>query len=194
MTYYGDIHNLDFAIFPPEGFQVGMVNDQLRFEHFKKAFECVGRYYDANTEQGFDDALKIVISQALNNTTAQVNLLDIESRPTETNVNMSFYDMNSGQLMYNYMHTINERGNPDTIQLDPIYRYRMVVHTLPPVVKEFVDVAPGKHTIIGVDAPQGELMVKVEGLTNYDRLQYIVRKKGSMQTLNVQEAGIKQKY
>ena len=39
MTYYGDIHNLDFAIFPPEGFQIGMVNDQLRFEHFKKAFE-----------------------------------------------------------------------------------------------------------------------------------------------------------
>ncbi|MDP3927902.1 MAG: VWA domain-containing protein, partial [Bacteroidota bacterium] len=48
---------------------------------FKKAFECVGRYYDANTEQGFDDALKIVVSQALNNTTAQVNLLDIFSKP-----------------------------------------------------------------------------------------------------------------
>jgi Ca-activated chloride channel family protein len=163
-------------------------------EDFSKAFECVGRYYDANTEKGFEDALKLVVSQALNNTTAQVNLLDVMSKPTETNVNMSFYDMNSGQLVYNYMHTINERGVPDTIQLDPVFRYRMVVHTIPPVVKEFIDVAPGKHTVIGVDAPQGELQVKVEGLTNYNNLQFIVRKHNSNQTLHVQDAGIKEKY
>ncbi len=163
-------------------------------EDFRKAFDCVGRYYDANTEKGFDDALKLVISQALNNTTAQVNLLDVYSKPTETNVNMSFYDMNSGLLLYNYMHTINERGNPDTINLDPVYRYRMVVHTLPPVVRENIDVTPGKHTIIGVDAPQGQLMVKVDGLTNYNNLQFIVRKQGSNQTLHVQEAGTKEKF
>jgi len=163
-------------------------------EDFRKAFDCVGRYYDANTEQGFEDALNIVVSQALNNTTAQVNLLDVFSKPTETNVNMSFYDMNSGQLMYNYMHTINERGNPDTVQLDPVYRYRMVVHTLPPVVKENIDVTPGKHTIIGVDAPQGQLMVKVDGLTNYSGLQFLVRQKNSNKTINVQDANTKEKY
>ncbi len=163
-------------------------------EEFKRAFDCVGRYYDANTEQGFDNALKVVISQALNNTTAQVNLLDINSKPTETNVNMSFYDMNSGALLYNYIHTINERGNPDTILLDPVFKYRMVVHTIPQVVKENIDVTPGKHTIIGVDAPQGELTVKVEGLTNYNNLQFIIRKHGSPQTLHVQEAAIKGKY
>jgi Ca-activated chloride channel family protein len=161
---------------------------------FRKAFDCVGRYYDANTEQGFDDALKIVISQALNNTTAQVNLLDVFSKPTETNVNMSFYDMNSGLLMYNYMHTINERGNPDTVQLDPVFRYRLVVHTIPPVIKENIDVTPGKHTIIGLDAPQGELAVKVEGLTNYANLEFIVRKQNSPQTLHVQQAATKEKY
>jgi Ca-activated chloride channel family protein len=163
-------------------------------EEFKKAFECVGRYYDATTEKGFADALNIVVSQALNNTTAQVNLLDVFSKPTETNVNMSFYDMNSGKLMYNYMHTINERGVPDTVQLDPVFRYRLVVNTIPPVVKENIDVTPGKHTIIGVDAPQGELQVKVEGLTNYNNLQFIVRKHNQQQTLHVQDASVKEKY
>jgi Ca-activated chloride channel family protein len=102
--------------------------------------------------------------------------------------------MNSGLLMYNYMHTINERGNPDTINLDPVFRYRMVVHTIPPVVKENIDVTPGKHTIIGVDAPQGQLLVKVEGLTNYNNLQFIARKRGSPYTLHVQDAGTKEKY
>lgn len=163
-------------------------------DEFRKAFECVGRYYDANTEKGFDEALNIVVSQALNNTTAQVNLLDVYGKPTETNVNMSFYDMNSGQLMYNYMHTINERGAPDTIQLDPVFRYRLVVHTIPPVVKENIDVTPGKHTIIGLDAPQGELMVKVDGLTNYGNLQFLVRPKNGNATVNVQEGNTKVKY
>ncbi len=163
-------------------------------EEFKKAFDCVGRYYDANTEKGFDDALKVIVSQALNNTTAQVNLLDIYSKPTETNVNMSFYDMNSGQLIYNYMHTINERGNPDTLLLDPVFRYRLVVHTLPTIIKDNIEVNPGKHTIIGFDAPQGQLTVKVEGITNYSNLQFIVRKPSSTEILHVQEASVKEKY
>lgn len=163
-------------------------------EDFRKTFDCVGRYYDANTEESFTNALNVVISQALNNTTAQVNLLDIYSKPTESNVNMSFYDMKSGLLMYNYMHTINERGNPDTIQLDPIYKYRMVVHTLPPVVKDNISMTPGKHTIIAADAPQGELNLRVDGLTQYDNLQFIVRKAGDHKTLHVQNANQKEKY
>jgi Ca-activated chloride channel family protein len=62
------------------------------------------------------------------------------------------------------------------------------------VVKENIDVTPGKHTIIGVDAPQGELQVKVEGLTNYNNLQFIVRKHNQQQTLHVQDASVKEKY
>ena len=163
-------------------------------EDFRKAFECVGRYYDANTEAAFDNVLNVVISQALNNTTAQVNLLDVNSKPTESNVNMSFYDMHSGQLIYNYIHTINEKGNPDTILLDPIYKYKMVVHTVPPVIKENIEITPGKHTIIGVDAPQGMLQLKVIGQTNYNQLQFIVRQQNNPKTLEVQDANEIEKY
>jgi Ca-activated chloride channel homolog len=163
-------------------------------EEFREAFECVGRYYDANTEADFDNVLNVVISQALNNTTVQVNLLDAYSKPTETNVNMSFYDMHSGSLIYNYMHTLNEKGNPDTLPLDPIYKYRMVVHTLPPVEKSNIEITPGKHTTIGLDAPQGSLMLKVIGATNYSKLQYIVRQSGQSKTLQVQDANVTEKY
>lgn len=161
---------------------------------FQKAFECVGRYYDANTEDQFNNVLNIVVSQALNNTTAQVNLLDIYSRATETNVNMSFYDMDNGQLLYNYMHTINERGNPDTVQLDPLYKYKLVVHTIPQVVKENIIVSAGKHTIIGLDAPQGELLVKIDGVTNYEALKFIVKQAKDNKILHVQNANVKEKY
>ena len=163
-------------------------------DDFRKAFECVGRYYDANTEASFNNVLNVVITQALNSTTAQVNLLDINLKPTETNVNMSFYDMNNNQLLYNYIHTMNERGVPDTVLLDPIYKYRMVVHTIPPVEKNDVEVIPGKHNIIAVDAPQGFLSLKITGMTNYADLKCIIRKKGTMQTLHVQNANSTEKY
>jgi Ca-activated chloride channel family protein len=163
-------------------------------DEFRKAFECVGRYYDANTEESFDNILNVVVSQALNNTTVQVNLLDVFSKPTESNVNMSFYDMHSGMLIDNFIHTINEKGNPDTLNLDPIYKYRMVVHTLPPVSRENIEITPGKHNIIGVDAPQGMLQLKVTGQTNYDHLQFIVRQQNNPKTLEVQDVNAIEKY
>lgn len=163
-------------------------------DDFRKAFECVGRYYDANTEEAFNNVLNVVITQALNNTTAQVNLLDSYSKPSETNVNMSFYDMHGKQLLYNYMHTITDRGVPDTVQLDPVYTYRMVVHTIPPVEKTNIELIPGRHNIIAVDAPQGYLNLKISGMTNYPDLKYIIRKNNTTQTLHVQNMNTTEKY
>ncbi|MFN5665207.1 MAG: vWA domain-containing protein [Bacteroidota bacterium] len=163
-------------------------------DDFRKAFECVGRYYNAATEADFDLVLNVVISQAMNNTTVQVNLLDVYSKPTESNVNMTFYDMHSGQMMYNFIHTMNEKGVPDTLLLDPIYKYKMVVNTLPQIEKSNIEITPGKHTIIGVDAPQGSLILKTQGLTNYDRLHFIVRKQNDPKTLHIQDANTTEKY
>jgi Ca-activated chloride channel family protein len=44
-------------------------------EDFKSSFECVGTYFDAADENTFKNVLGVVISQALDNTTAQINLL-----------------------------------------------------------------------------------------------------------------------
>jgi Ca-activated chloride channel family protein len=157
-------------------------------ENFKKTFDCVGKFFDAKNEKSFQYAMGVIISQALNSTSAQVNLLDSYSKPTETAVNMTFYDMRTGVMKYNYVHTINNRGNPDTIPLDPLSTYRIVVHTIPPVEKDSIELTPGKHTIIGIDAPQGYLSVKANGTNEYKELKYIIRKKGEMQTLLVSDA------
>ena len=102
-------------------------------EDVMKQFECVGNFYDASNERVFKNVLNIVISQAMNSTSMQVNLLDKSGQPTETDVNMTFYEQFSGAIKYNYVHTINHRGNPDTLMIDPVGRYNMVVHTIPPV-------------------------------------------------------------
>jgi len=163
-------------------------------EEFGKAFECVGRYYDASTEAQFAKALNVVVSQALNSTTVQVNLLDIYYKPSETNVNMTFYDAHSGKMMYNFMHTINDRGYPDTVAVDPSLTYNIVVHTTPEVTREGVEFNPGKHNIVGIDAPQGYLKLSCMGITNYPKLQGIMRRSNDMKTLTLHDFNATRKY
>ena len=91
-------------------------------DDFKEQFKCVGNYFDVTSPQVFGNVLDIVISQALNATTAQVNLLDTYENPTETNVPMMFVNPIYNDTEYHYMHTMNSRGNPDTIYIDPFYQ------------------------------------------------------------------------
>lgn len=163
-------------------------------EELQKQFDCVGTYFDAATEKSFVTVMNIVISQALNNTTLQVNLLDAKGLPTETNVNMTFYDSFSGAVRYNFIHTMNAKGFPDTLVVDPLSIYRVVVHTIPPVSADSVKSVPGKHTIVGIDAGQGDLFLKFEGLSDYRNLKCIVRKKGELNTLVVQDFNTSVRY
>ena len=162
---------------------------------FREAFDCVGTYYDASSEEQFSKALDLVISQALNSTTAQVNLIDAYNKPSETNVNMTFYDHVSGQIKYNFIQTINSKGLPDTLLIDPLVTYDVVVHTLPPARADSITITPGQHTIIPVNTPQGRVRLKMEGTTLSSRnLQAIVRCQGSMETINVQQFGQTENY
>jgi len=171
-------------------FVIGMGLD----EDIMKQFECVGNFYDATNEDVFKNVLNIVISQVLNSTSVQVNLLDQYGQPTETDVNMTFYDQKTGEMKYNYIHTINHRGNPDTILIDPMGVYRMTVHTIPDVILDSIKLIPGVHNIIAADAPQGQLFLKIQGRSDYKSLQCIVRQSKTMKTLNVQDFNTSVKY
>ncbi len=160
----------------------------------QKQFDCVGTFYDAATENSFTTIMNVVISQALNNTTLQVNLLDDKGNPTETNVNMTFYDSFSGAIRYNFVHTMNAKGMPDTLVVDPLSKYRIVVHTVPPVSIDSVVSTPGKHTVVGIEAGQGDLFLKFEGLSDYRNLKCIVRKAGDMNTLYLQDFNSSMRY
>ncbi len=163
-------------------------------EGFRKTFDCIGNYYNATREEKFAEIMDVVISHVLNETTAQVNLLDINGNPTETNAIMTFYDQLSGKVLYNYVHTMNHRGLPDTLILDHMVTYRMRVNTLPPVIVENIKLTPGKHTIIAADAPQGSLIIKTSDPVQYKNLEFIVRKAGDHNTLNMQKMYSEQKY
>lgn len=162
--------------------------------NFKHTFECVGDFYNTPSKSKFKNALHVVITKILNTTTAQVNLLDDYNKPSETNVGMTFYDHLSGKILYNFVHTLNYKGHPDTLTLDPLINYDLVVHTIPPVKKDSITLNPGKHNMIGLDAPQGMLRLRCPGSNLYKNLKFIVKEKEKHKILNVQSINSTQKY
>jgi Ca-activated chloride channel family protein len=161
---------------------------------FRETFNCIGEYYDAPDKVRFREALTVVITQALNATSAQVNLLDTDARPNETNVNVVFHDSYSGVVRYNMIHTLNSKGNPDTISLDHLSTYNVLAQTIPPVTLENVKLVTGRHNILGLDAPQGFMLVRTTNGKAYDKEKILVRLPGDPRTINIQEMGNLGKY
>ncbi len=161
---------------------------------FRETFECVGYYYNAVNENKFKETLGFVINQVLNSTSAQVNLLNEDGLPRETDVNMTFFDHYTGKVINNLFHTMNHLGNPDTINLDHLVTYRLRINTLPPVELDSIVITPGEHTTITIPAPQGFLRVKTKNGNGYQGLPFSVRQEGSSQTIHNQRVGEIEKY
>lgn len=177
-------------VFKPFIIGIGLTPEQI------KTFECVGTFYDYDNSSTFSTIASIIQQQKLNKTTAQVNLLDLSSKPKETNVNLSFYNAETNEYKYNYIHTLNYQDNPDTLYLDDYPTYKVIAHTIPPVESKEVKLASGKHNIIAIDAPQGFLSVtRNEGAYNSnEKVKVIVRKANDLTTINVQPINSLEKY
>ncbi len=155
----------------------------------KESFKCVGNFYNATNEKEFKEVLNIVITKALNETTAQINLLDSLGNPTETDVNMIFYDKISEKIKYNLIHTINNMGNPDTLVLDPLITYRVKINTIPPAYIDSMKLTPGKHLKFYAKTPQGFLKFTTKEIKYLD-LKIAIReagKKGTLTYMNVND-------
>ncbi len=163
-------------------------------------FNCVGTYIDGDNPKNWSGLNPVLEQLSVSRTTSQINLLDISGRPTETNVNMSIFDQKTGNMLYNYVHALNEKNNPDTItHFTPGRVYRIVVNTIPPVEKKNVSINSGKHTIIPIDCPQGKLNLHFSPQKNYMRkpnlkMRAIIRKSGEMITLHVQNLQTRETY
>ena len=91
---------------------------------------------------------------------------------------------------------MNNKGLPDTLILDPLTTYHLVVNTIPPVEVDSITLTPGKHTVIPVNVPQGYLSLKMNGNNSnvVKDIKAIVRQEGKMETLNLQSFGETEKY
>ena len=171
-------------------FVIGIGNDP----GFRETFGCLGHYYEAPGEEQFRTAMKIVITHALNTTSAQINLIDTEGNPSETDVSVLLYDQFSGKVRYNMIHTLNGKGNPDTLSLDQLSTYKVSAMTIPPASTDSVQLIAGRHNHIGIDAPQGYLLIKSARGNTYKNEKILVKRANHPETINVQFMETSEKY
>lgn len=162
---------------------------------YLKDFDCIGRFYEASTMDSFRKVMKSVLSDALFNTTVQIDLNNTSNLPKETDVTVFLYEAGTKNLKYTFTHTLNYRGNPDTITIiDPTMRYDMVVNTLPQVVKKDITIKQFQHNIIPAYCPQGMLVARIKGPTKKMDVKVRVTHEGQSITINVQDIDQIQKY
>lgn len=162
---------------------------------FSEAFKCVGTYFDATSEQALNRALQAVMSHALASTTLQINLLDPANRPSVSNVNMTFIERGTGAVKYNFIHTLDVQGRPDTLKLDPLIVYDVIIHTTPARRIDSLVLAANEHNVRDVPSAQGAIMLTVKGNNPLIRnLSAIVYKQYASDILNVQSIGENKKY
>lgn len=158
-------------------------------------FNCMGTFYNTKDDASFYNTVGVIIKQTLNTTTAQVNLLDQSGNPTVTNIPFTLYDHHTGKIEYNFVHTMNEKGNPDTLYLDPVGIYDLELHTTPSIRKEQIELTAGKHNIIALDVPAGDLNVECNTALTSNDAQVVIREKKQPKTiLNVQDFNAQNKY
>lgn len=161
---------------------------------YEQQLSCIGQYFNAADVQTFQNVLTEIVTQALTPTSVSVELLDEQGKPVESNVNMTFLNALTSAPEYNYVHYMNAQGNSDVLDVDALLPYDLVVNTTPPVVERKLPIIPGKHNVIRVKAPQGELHLRQDGPSPYGQLTAIVRQQGTDATLNVQQFGSRHKY
>lgn len=150
---------------------------------YEDAFGCMGSFYDASNISNFRKALKDVLYQSLETTTVSVELLDSEGSPRITDINVSFINSFTQHSAFEFVHYRDYRGHPDSVEVDPVLMYDIVVNTIPPVVRKNVVFTPGKHNVIKIPAPQGMVRVKQAGYTEYAQgVRVLIKDNGKLLT------------
>lgn len=157
-------------------------------------FECAGTYFNAPNSDRFSKALNIIITKVLSKTSLQINLLDKYGDPKETNVNMAFTDLASGKIKYNFIHTLNYKGLPDTIIVDPLLDYKITLSTFPPIEIDSFSISEGKHNIIYANCARGNLNINLKNNNPVDFNPAIIIKDLEDKIVNIQSLGQSIKY
>lgn len=170
-------------------FIIGMGANQ----DFTKAFQCMGTYYDASSVAAFGNIMHKIVKQSITPSFVKIHLLDINNKPIETNVNVSFINTFTEETEKDIVHYLDANGQADAIKIDPILTYQIVVNTIPKVIKNNVVIESGANNVIEIKAPQGAIFLRNDH-KEFKNLQAIVRQTGKSEILHIHKAGIKEKY
>jgi Ca-activated chloride channel family protein len=162
-------------------------------KEFVPELACMGQYFNAADINSFRHVLDNVVKIALSKTTVAVELKDEQSKPLETNVNLTFINNVTEEPEYNYVHYLSPAGKTDVLDIDALLSYDLVINTVPPVTLKNLDIKPGQHNVFSAKTPQGTLYLRQDAVSPFGVTEAIVRENGSKNTLVALRFGNRQK-
>lgn len=144
---------------------------------FDEEFSCIGKYYNAEDDVSFRKALQEAIETTMATTTATVELQGNIGSIKYSNVNVTFENNFTGTPAFDFIHYQDANKNPDTVEVDPVLSYNIIVHTLPSVLKRKVNIQPGQHNHLILKTPQGRLQITQKNTKSYQASVQVIMKK-----------------
>lgn len=162
---------------------------------FEGEFDCLGKFFDAANIRTFRKVLNTTIQQTLDKTTVSVELLDQQDKPTVTNVNVTFINNVTREPAYDFVHYRDRQGRPDSVEIDAVQGYDLMINTIPGILKKNIRIVPGRHNVLKVNAPQGQMTVLQPGHTEYRKgVKLIIRRHKQGKVLHVADIQTKENF
>lgn len=149
------------------------------------SLECAGKFVNADTPGKFHDVINQALKVSMGKTTVSIQLKGANQKP-ETNINVTFVNSVTGKAEYEFIHYLDRNSRPDSVEVDPLSDYDLVVNTVPAIIQRKVNIEKGKHTTVPINALQGNLIIRQEGVST-SSIQSMIREKGKAEIIHVQQ-------
>ena len=129
---------------------------------FKHA-DCAGTFLPVRHEEEYARTLYDIFRLAGKTARVVVRLLDVQGELYETEHPMAFYDRRTGVSRMNTIYSVDSKLHVDTLFLDPLMTYDLMVFSRPPVRRDGLRFDVDCTNTVDIIADEGSLRARFGG-------------------------------
>ena len=124
---------------------------------------CAGSVFPVPHEEDFSQTLYDIFRLSGKKARVVLNMVDAAGSLYETEHAVAFFDRRTGVSRLNTLYSIDGRLRPDTLLLDPLVSYDMMVFTQPPLRREAMQFGVEQVNTVDITVSEGTLRVRYTG-------------------------------
>lgn len=150
---------------------IGLGIDSLKSQNL----ECIGKYIDAKNKLVFRQVVKAILTEVAVKTTLTISFIQSDSSAYMHYVPFSLIDKRTGRDVQNFIYSPYTKRYKDTIQINPQFQYKLLVHSEPSFYVENFSITKGQHQHYTIPILSGTIVYDNPYRTK--RNQFILRNK-----------------
>ncbi len=157
--------------------------------NFQHSLDCAGKFTHVPNEEQYTETLYNIFRLSEEESQVVLCVSDETNHLYETEIPVAFYDSQTGVVKYTTLYSIDSKFTPDTMVIDPLVAYDIVLFTMPETHLARQQFKAGRVNRLNVTLEQGTLRLRNDGKrTTYQVPNYpvLVRQHGKKEILNTQ--------